>query len=231
MTMKTSKQIFLIGLFSMIPFWAAGQEGPFRQTGKASFYADAFEGKKTASGEEYYHEKLTAAHKKLPMGTIVKVTNLENEQTVAVRINDRGPHKPGRIIDLSRSAARRLDMLSRGTARVKIEVIKRPGEPFFGEEKKKEEPAGRYYSLNLSRIQPQGKGIQLGSFSRLSSLAAARDKVPQNLKNQLHVEIVETDRGELYRLICGFFQNQQSLQANWQKLKQPFPKSFIVSPE
>ena len=229
--MTTSKQIFIIGLFTIIPFLATGQEEPFRQTGKASFYAGSFEGRTTASGEKYYHEKLTAAHKTLPMGTIVKVTNLENDQTVAVRINDRGPNKPGRIIDLSRSAARRIDMLSRGVTRVRIEVIKKPGDPFFGEEKKKEKETGLYYRLNLSRVRPQGKGIQLGSFSRLSSLAAARDKVPQSLKNQLHVEIVETDQGELYRLICGFFQNQQNLQSNWQKLKQPFPGSFIVKPE
>jgi cell division septation protein DedD len=83
----------------------------------------------------------------------------------------------------------------------------------------------------MSQVQPGGKGIQLGSFSRLSSLAAARQKVPQALRNRLHVEIIQKEQGELYRLICGFFQNEQALQSNWEKLKQPFPNSFIVSPK
>jgi len=227
--MIMNSRFFLACLLGVLPILATGQKEKFSQTGKASFYADSFEGKATASGEKYYHEKLTAAHKTLPLGTIVKVTNLANEQTVAVRINDRGPQKAGRIIDLSRSAARRIGMLSEGVARVTIEVIREPGEQLFGADKKKE-PA-RYYRLNLKKVRPQGKGIQLGSFSRLSSLAAAKDKVPQKLRGRLHVEIVKTDQGELYRLICGFFQDQQTLQSHWQKLKQPFPKSFIVSPQ
>jgi len=227
--MIQNKRVFIIALLSVLPVLAMGQQEKFSQTGKASFYADSFEGKTTASGEKYYHEKLTAAHKTLDMGTIVKVTNLKNEQTVAVRINDRGPQKPGRIIDLSRSAARRIGMISEGVARVRVEVIKQPGEQFFGEDKEKE--TGRYFSLRLSPVRPQGRGIQLGSFSRLSSLAAARDRVPQGLRDRLHVEIVETDQGELYRLICGFFQDEQTLQSHWQKLKQPFPKSFIVTPQ
>src|SRR5688572_14799873 len=75
------------------------------QTGKASFYADKFDGTITASGEKYRHNKLTAAHKTLPFGTKVRVTNLSNNKTVEVVINDRGPYVDGRIIDLSRSAA------------------------------------------------------------------------------------------------------------------------------
>src|SRR5689334_17335274 len=75
------------------------------QTGKASFYADKFEGKPTASGEKYKHNKLTGAHKSLPFGTKVKVTNVANNQSVIVVINDRGPYVDGRIIDLSKSAA------------------------------------------------------------------------------------------------------------------------------
>ena len=72
------------------------------QTGKASFYADKFEGVFTASGEKYRHNKLTGAHKTLPFGTKVRVTNLENNQSVEVVINDRGPYVEGRIIDLSK---------------------------------------------------------------------------------------------------------------------------------
>src|SRR5436190_8269311 len=78
------------------------------QTGKASFYADKFEGTPTASGEKYRHNKLTGAHKSLPFGTKVRLTNLANNQTVEVTINDRGPYVEGRVIDVSKSAAEQL---------------------------------------------------------------------------------------------------------------------------
>lgn len=82
-------------------------------------------GKKTASGEIYRSSKLTAAHRTLPFGTEVKVTNLSNGRSVKVRINDRGPYKKGRIIDLSKAAARKLGLLQKGIATVKIEYRKR----------------------------------------------------------------------------------------------------------
>ncbi|GAB3645502.1 septal ring lytic transglycosylase RlpA family protein [Echinicola sediminis] len=90
------------------------------QTGKASYYADKFNGRKTASGEKYHPGKMTAAHGNLPFGTKVKVKNLQNGKTVKVRINDRGPFSSGRIIDLSRKAAQRLDMIQRGVVSVEI---------------------------------------------------------------------------------------------------------------
>ncbi|MDO1448035.1 septal ring lytic transglycosylase RlpA family protein [Rhodocytophaga aerolata] len=94
------------------------------ETGMASFYANKHNGKKTASGERYQSSKLTAAHKTLPFGTMVKVTNLSNGKTVEVRINDRGPFARGRIIDLSRSAAKQIDMINAGVTKVKLEYRK-----------------------------------------------------------------------------------------------------------
>lgn len=95
------------------------------QTGKASYYADSFSGKKTASGERFRQGRRTAAHPTLPFGTKVKVTNMKNGRTVKVRINDRGPFVKGRIIDLSKKAARKLGMLNDGVAEVKIRYKKR----------------------------------------------------------------------------------------------------------
>lgn len=94
------------------------------QTGKASYYSDKLSGSKTANGEKYNPSELTAAHKKLPFGTKVKVTNLNNNKTVTVRINDRGPFVTGRIIDLSKAAAKAIDMLQAGVVKVKIEYAK-----------------------------------------------------------------------------------------------------------
>lgn len=93
------------------------------EEGIASWYGPGFHGKLTASGVVYNQHLMTAAHKTLPMGTVVKVTNLENGITVEVCINDRGPYSKGRIIDLSSKAASLLNMKHKGTAKVRIEYI------------------------------------------------------------------------------------------------------------
>jgi len=94
------------------------------ETGTASFYADEFNGKKTANGEIYDMNDLTAAHSSYPFNTVVKVTNLSNGNSVEVRINDRMPQFKGRIIDLSLAAAKKIEMISSGIQEVKLEVIK-----------------------------------------------------------------------------------------------------------
>ena len=94
----------------------------FRQTGVASWYGPGFHGKRTASGERFDQNDLTAAHRKLPLGSEVKVTNLENGRAITVEINDRGPYVKGRVIDLSKAAARRLGIVDDGVAKVRIEA-------------------------------------------------------------------------------------------------------------
>jgi rare lipoprotein A len=91
--------------------------------GEASYYGAGLAGNPTASGEAFDPSKLTAAHRTLPLGSRVRVTNLRNDETVTVRINDRGPFHGNRVLDLSRRAAERIGMLARGTARVKIELL------------------------------------------------------------------------------------------------------------
>ena len=99
---------------------------PHRQVGIASYYADRFHGRRTASGERYDRRKLTAAHRSLPFGTVVRVRALKTGAAVQVRINDRGPFVKGRIIDLSRAAAGELGMLRSGIAKVEVQVLQRP---------------------------------------------------------------------------------------------------------
>lgn len=102
----------------------AGHSGnsPY-QVGTASWYGEFFEGKPTASGEPYNMYDLTAAHMTLPLGTFVRVTNLRNRRSVVVRINDRGPVVPGRIIDLSYNAAKVLKFQQKGLQRVRLDVV------------------------------------------------------------------------------------------------------------
>lgn len=101
------------------------EEGNILQLeGEASYYADRFEGKTTSCGELFQQDELTAAHRELPFGTILKVVNLSNGAYTIVRINDRGPWRPHRIIDLSRCAAEQLGMLKAGVTNVRLEILR-----------------------------------------------------------------------------------------------------------
>ncbi|MEM9987322.1 MAG: septal ring lytic transglycosylase RlpA family protein, partial [Bacteroidota bacterium] len=112
--------LFLILLLGLLPTLSTAQE-----RGNASYYADKYHLKgKTASGELYDKYKFTAAHRTLPFGTIVEVENLANDRSVKVRINDRGPFVPGRIIDLSYAAAEQIGLIRAGIAQVEIRIIR-----------------------------------------------------------------------------------------------------------
>lgn len=118
--MKFSIKIFLSAAFSILAFSLMAQE-----YGMASYYADQYHGKKTASGELYDKNKMTCAHKSLLFGSIVRVTRLDNNKSIEVRVNDRGPYIKGRIVDLSGKAAERLGIVVIGESKVKVEVLKK----------------------------------------------------------------------------------------------------------
>ncbi len=101
----------------------ADNKAGFKQKGVATYYADRFHGRKTASGERYDKAAMTAAHRTLPLGTVVKVTNVHSGDTIQVEINDRGPYVKGRVLDLSRRAAQELGIFGAGRAQVQIEVV------------------------------------------------------------------------------------------------------------
>ena len=147
----------------------------YTETGWASYYSDKFHGRYTASGERYNKNALTAAHRTLAFGTKVKVTNLRNGKSVIVRINDRGPWVEGRIIDLSKEAARRLDMLAAGTVPVRIEVVETSPEQSLPppKPKPKTKPKAKpfqsigIYTPQGYRVRLRGYGIQIASFQSL----------------------------------------------------------------
>jgi rare lipoprotein A len=112
-------------LLSLLAGCASHEIDPhgYDETGAASYYGARHHGKRTASGEAFNQNALTAAHRQLPFGTRVRITNLNNDKAVIVRINDRGPHRRGRLIDVSRGAAAQLGMLRSGVARVRIQSL------------------------------------------------------------------------------------------------------------
>ncbi len=181
----------------------------FVQVGIASWYGPGFHGSRTASGEIYNMFKLTAAHKTLPLGTYVKVINLENGKSVIVKINDRGPFVKGRIIDLSYAAAKRLGMLKKGTARVKIIALGRRVDHRYEEVNYQ---VGKFY-------------VQVGAFR--NKLNAYRFKW-QLIKEGLSARVVQL-RG-YYRVIVGPVKTVKEAERLKVSLKRKGLKSsFILS--
>ncbi len=117
---KTDRRVFYIAAATLLTAQAviAADLG----SGMASYYGNEFAGKRTANGEVFNPSAMTAAHRSIPFGSRVKVTNLANGKEVVVRINDRGPWKKGRIIDVSHAAAKKLGMVASGTARVRLSL-------------------------------------------------------------------------------------------------------------
>jgi rare lipoprotein A len=137
---KRNKYCVFIALIFILPACSHSYQQPPRYSthtkaipdtilkeGKASYYGRKYHGRKTSNGERYHRNKFTAAHRRLPFGTVLEVTNLDNNQSVLVRINDRGPFVKGRIIDLSYTAAKHIGMIPKGVVPVKIQwLLKEP---------------------------------------------------------------------------------------------------------
>lgn len=201
------------------------------QTGKASFYADKFEGIQTASGEKYRHKKLTGAHKTLPFGTKVKVTNLANDKSVEVVINDRGPYVEGRVIDVSKSAAEELGFINEGLADVKIEVIDAGDGKVKQIERRVEHVSvdeQEFYEFNISRFDPKGFGVQIGTYQELVNLMRLSENLKNSYKKEVTVQVKVVNGVKYYGLILGKFPTRVKAEQFREELRQKFPGAFIV---
>lgn len=124
---KLKKLIIVLGAIFTAILLSENAYAKTYEKGKASYYSNYFNGRLTANGEIFSNSKIyTAAHKSLPFGTKVKVTNLKNNKSIVVRINDRGPYVKGRVIDLTKAGAKKLDMVKSGVAPVKLEIVYKP---------------------------------------------------------------------------------------------------------
>jgi rare lipoprotein A len=201
------------------------------QTGKASFYANSFEGRPTANGEKYRANKFTAAHKTLPFGTVVKVTNLANKESVNVKINDRGPYVEGRVIDLSKAAAEKLKFFSQGVADVSIEIIddadgKGKNQPVMVDHVSVEER--EFYNFDVSRINPKDFGVQLGTYQELANLLRMTDHLKNSYKKKVTVQVKVVNGVKFYSLILGPFSSHEKAANFLAGLKKDFPDSYVI---
>lgn len=226
-------KFFLFSLF-LVTISLSGFAQKVKQTGTASYYADKFEGRTTANGEKYHHSRPTAAHRTLPFGTVVKVTNISNGNSVTVKINDRGPFVDNRIIDLSKSAAETLGFLYDGLAQVEIEVID-PGDGRYSNVNANIDKAYQtiddkeYYSLEATRANPKGYGVQIGTFSETANLVRLSENLKSSYRQRIIVQVIIVNNNEVYRMIVGRLKSRKKAEYLKSKLQKIYPGCFVVN--
>ena len=204
-------------------------QSDFIDTGVASYYAEKFHGRKTASGELYDMNLLTAAHPTLPFNTMVKVTNLKNKKSVVVRINDRGPFAKNRIIDLSKAAATKIGIIQSGLGNVRIEVIK-PDKKV----KNKTNPSsstelkpGNYYTPDKKEAPISGFFIQSSSFSDLKKVKTHIANLKKSGYAKLFIEPASVKNKIVYRVLVGSFDSKEKAESELKNLKKKGYSGFV----
>ncbi len=191
-----------------------------RFRGNASWYGPNFHGKLTSNGERYNMWAMTAAHKTLPMNTIVKVTNLRNGKSTVVRINDRGPFVQTRIIDLSKAAASKINMIGHGTAPVELEILgfqNKGGTKIPTKKELKKAPQKR----NITNF-----ALQIASFSKIEGALKTQEEYDHIAGYRTIIKDVETVNGRMFKVILKGFKSEQ--EARDYKANSIFKKAFIV---
>ncbi|MDK2792239.1 MAG: rare lipoprotein [Deferribacteres bacterium] len=183
----------------------------FEQYGLASWYGKEEHGKLTATGEKFDMFDLTAAHKTLPLGSMVLVKNLENGKEVVVRINDRGPFVKGRIIDLSYKGAEELGFAGKGLAKVKIELLSENPDTYVYHGKSINLDNGNFY-------------IQIGSFKNYEYANRAKNNFDSAIIKKVFVK-----NDYFYRVWVGKFESRKKAEDTLRKISYKYPQAFIVA--
>ncbi len=182
----------------------------FAEEGLASWYGDAFHGKPTASGEPYNMYDMTGAHKLLPLGTTVRVTNLETGRSVELRINDRGPFVRGRILDASRRAAERLGLIADGTAMVRVEALS--GVPDYRDG----DFSGQFY-------------VQIGSFIRPENAEALLRESRSKGYGASRIQEAMVGGQRFWRVQAGVFSRLNEARQAQERLERDYPSCFVIA--
>lgn len=195
----------------------------FIEEGEASYYAPSFHGRRTASGEKYDRWGMTAAHRTLPFDTYVRVTDRSTGKSVIVRINDRGPHKAGRIIDLSEKAAQELGIIARGIAQVRVEVTQVPtvmSEPA--------PPQVSFYQPDGKPLRPRPYGVQIGAFSEETNARALARNAGNEIRQTAFIWRAAAGGRPLYRVVVGHFSTRKEAEKLRDRLKRDGWQAFVV---
>lgn len=205
----------------LVPLLLHAQMG-YVEEGDASYYAGSFHGRRTASGEKYDKNALTAAHRTLPFGTYVRVTELSSGRAVVVRINDRGPFKAGRVIDLSERAARELGFLAKGVAAVRLEVTQVPESP--------PAPAtqAQFFDVQGRPVQPKAYGVQIGAFAELQNARTLAQNAKKEIKETTFLWRASVQGKVLHRVVVGSFSDRKGAERLRDRLKREGWHAFVV---
>ena len=193
----------------------------FRQRGIASWYGDKFHGKRTSSGEIYNMHDMTAAHKTLPLGTRVRVTNIGDDRFVDVRINDRGPFVRKRIIDLSYAAAKKLGIVGPGTGPVEVVVLRPPVMAVVTGEGETNQIPADYFTGDFT--------IQVGSFSNRENAEILKGRLEIDYEN-VFISTFKKGQETFYRVQVGHFTSLEKVTDFEQRLiEKGYPGAFAVA--
>ncbi len=173
----------------------------FKQRGIASWYGNKFHGRKTSSGEKYDMYAMTAAHKTLPLPTYVEVTNLENGRQIIVKVNDRGPFRHNRIIDLSYVAAKKLGITRQGTGLVEVRAIN-PSETYQASTRPTPADPAASAALNNAAFHP-GLFIQAGAFTNKDNALRLKSRLAADLNRPVRISEAFTRGNTFYRVQVG----------------------------
>jgi len=240
----------------MLLFISWNLSAQITEYGLASYYADKFDGRITASGEQFDQQKLVAAHRTFPFGTKVKVTNVETKQSVMVTIVDRGPFVNDRVIDLSKAAAQKIDIINNGVARVKLEVIEmpettgsnpnekpisqttvkpvqpvQPEKPVVTETQKSSGIASEaleYYTIESKLTEPHGWGIQVASYKEAANLMKRCYELGNALNKDLIIQVGDSNGGKIYRIILGTFETREEAESFSKTIQNKFQGCFVL---
>ncbi len=193
--------------------------------GTASWYGPDFHGKLTSNGETYNMWDMTAAHKTLPMNTIVRVTNKRNGMSTVVRVNDRGPFVDNRIIDLSKAAANKIDMIGTGTAPVKLEVLG------FADKGKKTNTQNKKELEKELKNSPKTMDmdsfvLQIASFSKIDGAIKIQEKFDNTDGYHTIIKDIDTSNGRIFKVVLTGFKSEQ--EARDYKSLDKFEHAFIL---
>ncbi len=211
------------------PYQVAGQwyyplasNAYYDEVGVASWYGKKFHGKKTANGETYNMYAMTAAHKTLPMPSLVRVTNLENGKSIQVRVNDRGPFVKGRLIDLSYAAAKALGYVGKGTARVRVQSLNADKHAVSAP------PVSTQHTPAPTATHTKALAyVQVGAFRERDNAQSVATHLRAHLQHATPLQVI--DAGHVYRVRMGPFQQErQALEALAQVRQQGYDTAMII---
>ncbi|MGX1024268.1 septal ring lytic transglycosylase RlpA family protein [Psychroflexus sp. MBR-150] len=204
-------------LFILLIFWGLPNLNAQTQQGFASVRPLSHEGLMTKSGERFSHDSLVASHRSLPFGSVVKVTNLTNKQSIKVKINDRGPFIKGRIIDLSQSAADSIGLYNNDIAQVKMEVLK----------------IETNFEPQNATSNPNSKGnfaIQVASYSKKENAINYTTELKKyNITEPIHVKLQSVDDKTLFKVFIGNFDTREKAEKYKTQLPDALQKGYVTT--